>query len=164
MPLERARERQPVTKERERTVHKRARKRQQVTKERERETTGYEPFDLELLEGPETTMPSKIEADTQQVPGKIETATQQLPNKIEAALARCSQRMRIKLHHSSSCADRYTYQLENNIFTTMCSESEAGSDIRLIDFVYHSNSRLESNKKKRITDALACVLLRSEFM
>ena len=67
MPLERARERQPVTKERERTVHKRARKRQQVTKERERETTGYEPFDLELLEGPETTMPSKIEVATQQL-------------------------------------------------------------------------------------------------
>ena len=79
MPLERARDRHQVTSPSITDSHKR--ERQQVTKERERETTGYEPFDLELLEGPETTMPSKIEADTQQVPGKIETATQQLLKK-----------------------------------------------------------------------------------
>ena len=34
--------------------------------------------------------------------------------------------------------DRYSYQFENNYFTEMCSGPEAGSYLRLIDFVYHS--------------------------
>ena len=33
---------------------------------------------------------------------------------------------------------KVSYQFENNYFTEMCSGSEAGSYLRLIDFVYHS--------------------------
>jgi len=39
--------------------------------------------------------------------------------------------------------------LENNHVTEMCSSSEAGSYLRLIDFVYHSTLGLRVIKKKR---------------
>ena len=38
--------------------------------------------------------------------------------------------------------------LENNYFTEMCSGSEAGSSLRLIDFVYQSTLGLRVDKKK----------------
>jgi len=37
----------------------------------------------------------------------------------------------------------------NNYFTQMCSGSEAGSYLRLIDFVYHSTPGLKVIKEKR---------------
>ena len=46
-------------------------------------------------------------------------------------------------------SDRYSSQFENNYFTAMCSGSEAGSYLRLIDFVYHSTLGLRVKKKKR---------------
>ena len=42
-----------------------------------------------------------------------------------------------------------TSQFENNYFTEMCSGSEAGSYLRLINFVYHSTLGLRVIKKKR---------------
>jgi len=41
------------------------------------------------------------------------------------------------------------YQFENTYFTEMCSDSEAGSYLRLTDFVYHSILGLRVIKKKR---------------
>jgi len=41
-------------------------------------------------------------------------------------------------------------QFETNYFTEMCSGSEAGSYLRLIDFVYHSTLGLRVIKKKTI--------------
>ena len=38
---------------------------------------------------------------------------------------------------------------ENNYLTEMCSGSEAGSYVRLIDFVYHSTLGLRVMKKKK---------------
>ena len=38
---------------------------------------------------------------------------------------------------------------ENNYFTEMCSGSEAGSYLRLLDVVYHSTLGLRVIKKKR---------------
>ena len=43
---------------------------------------------------------------------------------------------------------RYSSQFKNNYFTSMCSGSEAGSYVRLIDFVYHSTLDLREKKKK----------------
>jgi len=43
---------------------------------------------------------------------------------------------------------RYSSQFENNYFTEMCSGSEAGSYLRLIDFVYHSTLGLRVIKKE----------------
>ena len=40
-------------------------------------------------------------------------------------------------------------QFENNYFTEMCSGSEAGSYLRLIDCVYHSTLGLRVIKKKK---------------
>ena len=40
-------------------------------------------------------------------------------------------------------------QFEKNYFTEMCSGSEAGSYLRLIDFVYHSTLGLRVIKKKK---------------
>ena len=40
------------------------------------------------------------------------------------------------------------YQFKNNFFAEMCSGSEAGSYLRLIDFVYHSTLGLRVIKKK----------------
>ena len=40
-------------------------------------------------------------------------------------------------------------RFENNYFTKMCSGSEAGSYLMLIDFVYHSTLGLRVIKKKR---------------
>jgi len=40
-------------------------------------------------------------------------------------------------------------QFENKYFTEMCSGSEAGSYLRLIDFVYHSTLGLRVIKKKK---------------
>ena len=44
---------------------------------------------------------------------------------------------------------RCSSQFENNYFTEMCSGSEAGSYLRLIDFVYHSTLGLRVIQKKR---------------
>ena len=44
---------------------------------------------------------------------------------------------------------RNSSQFENNYFTEMCSGSEAGSYLRLIDFVYHSTLGLGVIQKKR---------------
>jgi len=43
---------------------------------------------------------------------------------------------------------------ENNYFTEMCSGSEAGSYLKLIDFVYHSTLGLQVIKKKEEEDGL----------
>ena len=43
----------------------------------------------------------------------------------------------------------YSSQFENNYVTEMCSGSEAGSYLRLIDFVYHSTLGLRVIKKKK---------------
>jgi len=43
----------------------------------------------------------------------------------------------------------HTPQFENNYFTEMCSGSEAGSCLRLIDLVYHSTLGLTEIKKKK---------------
>ena len=43
----------------------------------------------------------------------------------------------------------YSSQFENNYFTEMCSGSETGSHLRLIDFVYHSTLGLRVTKKRR---------------
>ena len=56
---------------------------------------------------------------------------------------------------SSGTADRapargkLRCQFENNYFTEMCSGSEEGSYLRLIDFVYHSTLGLRVIKKKK---------------
>jgi len=42
-----------------------------------------------------------------------------------------------------------SFQFENNYFAEMCSGSEAGSYLRLIDFVYHSTLGLRVIKKKK---------------
>ena len=42
----------------------------------------------------------------------------------------------------------YSSQFENNYFTEMCSGSEVGSYLRLIDFVYHSALGWRVIKKK----------------
>ena len=44
-------------------------------------------------------------------------------------------------------------KLGNNYFTEMCSGSEAGSYLRLIDFVYHSTLGLGVIKKKKKNEA-----------
>ena len=51
----------------------------------------------------------------------------------------------------SATGDRYSSQIENNSFTEMCTGSEAGSYLRLIDFVYHSTLGLRVIKKKTLT-------------
>ena len=43
----------------------------------------------------------------------------------------------------------YSYQFRNNYLTEMCSGSEAGSHLRLID-LNSLNSRLESNKEEEV--------------
>ena len=45
--------------------------------------------------------------------------------------------------------NKQSSQFKNNFFTEMCSGSEAGSYIRLIDFVYHSTLGLRVIKKER---------------
>ena len=45
-------------------------------------------------------------------------------------------------------------QFENNYLTEVCSGSEAGSYLRLIDFVYHSTLGLRVIKKKKKRKAL----------
>ena len=45
--------------------------------------------------------------------------------------------------------DRDWAAFENNYFTEMCSGSEAGSYLRIIDFVYHSTRGLVEMKKKK---------------
>ena len=47
--------------------------------------------------------------------------------------------------------DRYSSQFENNYLTELCSGSEAGSYLRLIDFVYHSTLGVRVIKKKKIS-------------
>ena len=39
----------------------------------------------------------------------------------------------VERRRDESCTDRYSSQFENNYFTEMCSGSEAGSYLRLID-------------------------------
>ena len=43
----------------------------------------------------------------------------------------------------------FGFGFENNYFTEICSGSEAGSYLRLIDFVYHSTLGLRVIKKKK---------------
>ena len=50
---------------------------------------------------------------------------------------------------TKSDAHQPTSQFKNNYFTEMCSGSEAGSYLRLVDFVYHSTLGLRVIKKKR---------------
>jgi len=50
------------------------------------------------------------------------------------------------LCHHLPCLDQ---DIENSYFTVMCSGSEAGSYLRLIDFVYHSTLGLRVVKKKK---------------
>jgi len=45
-------------------------------------------------------------------------------------------------------SDNTHYSSANNYYTKMCSGSEAGSHLRLIDFVYHSTLGLRVIKKK----------------
>ena len=45
--------------------------------------------------------------------------------------------------------DLTVIQPENNYFTEMCSGSEAGSYLRLMDFVYHSTLGVRVIRKKR---------------
>jgi len=52
------------------------------------------------------------------------------------------------LVHDMIPGPRYE-QSENNYFTEMCSGSEAGSYLRLIDFVCHSTLGLRVIKKKK---------------
>jgi len=51
---------------------------------------------------------------------------------------------------------QYLRIFENNYFTEMCSGSEFGSYLRLIDFVYHSTLglRVTKTKKKKIEKML----------
>jgi len=44
---------------------------------------------------------------------------------------------------------RYSSQFKNNYFTEICSGSEAGSYLRLIDFVYHSTLGLRVIQKEK---------------
>ena len=46
---------------------------------------------------------------------------------------------------------KYSSQFENDYFTEVCSGSEAGSYLRLIDSVYHPGLGLRAIKKKRRT-------------
>ena len=46
---------------------------------------------------------------------------------------------------------RFGVQFENNSFTEMCSGSEVGSYLRLMDFVYHSTLGLRVIKKKKVS-------------
>jgi len=48
--------------------------------------------------------------------------------------------------------DLYSSQFENNFFTEICSGSEAGSYLRLIDFVYHSTLGSRVTKKKEVLE------------
>jgi len=57
----------------------------------------------------------------------------------------CPARVGVSLRSMFTCT-RFNL-FENNHFTEMCSGSEAGSYLRLIDFV-SLNSRLESNKEE----------------
>ena len=51
--------------------------------------------------------------------------------------------------YSESFTDRYSSQFENKCCTEICMGSEAGSYLRLIDFVYHSISGLRVIRKKK---------------
>ena len=56
------------------------------------------------------------------------------------------------------CRDvTYSSQFDKNYFTEMCSGSEAGSYLRLIDFLYHSTLCLGVMKKKTIRLTLSWV-------
>ena len=58
--------------------------------------------------------------------------------------------------------DRYSSQFENNFFTEMCSSSEAGSYLRLIDFVYHSTLGLKVIKKEKKIGRAGCCRAKTE--
>ena len=60
---------------------------------------------------------------------------------------RTSPPCRLKARESGT--DRYNPQFENKYCILLCSGSEAGSNLRLIDFVQHSKSRFESNKEEK---------------
>jgi len=53
-------------------------------------------------------------------------------------------------------------QFQNNYFTEMCSVSEAGSCLRLIDFVYHSTLGLRVIKKKKCTELYFFIAAKSQ--
>ena len=46
-------------------------------------------------------------------------------------------------------SDRYSFQLKNNYLTEMCSDSEEGSYLMLICFLYHATLGLRTIKKKK---------------
>ena len=50
----------------------------------------------------------------------------------------------------ASCTPWGASQFENNYFTQMCSGFEAGSYLRLIDFVYHSTLGLRVIQQKKM--------------
>ena len=53
------------------------------------------------------------------------------------------------LHASGEGTRSVQFSIQSNYFTEMCSGSEAGSYLRLIDFVYHSTLGLRVRKKKK---------------
>jgi len=56
---------------------------------------------------------------------------------------------RSEQEEGETTTDRCSSQFENNYFTEMCSGSEAGSYLRLIDWMYHSTLGLKVIKKKK---------------
>ena len=64
---------------------------------------------------------------------------------------------------TESCTDRSSSQFENNYFTEMCSGSEAGAYLRLIDFVYHSTLGFRVIKKKKIPQDSGVVSARRQL-
>jgi len=59
------------------------------------------------------------------------------------------QRFRVPRRLGKFCQLPAKREFENNYFTEMSSGSEAGSYLRLIDFVYHSTLGLRLLKKKK---------------
>jgi len=55
------------------------------------------------------------------------------------------------------CNIRSTADGQNNYLTVMCSSSEAGSYLRLIDFVYHSTLGLRAIKRRRRMGTHRCL-------
>jgi len=49
---------------------------------------------------------------------------------------------------TKSCAYRYSFSFKDNYFAEMCSGSEAGSYLGLVDSVYHSSLGFRVIKKK----------------
>jgi len=54
-------------------------------------------------------------------------------------------------------------EVKNNYFTYMCSNSEAGSYLRLIEFIYHSTLGLRVIKRKKKKGMLVFAILESNL-